>query len=53
MKEILLGFLGKYTALAILLGCLTYVVNMLSFNLKNEITLELFESNWILYIYII
>ncbi|AKB33453.1 hypothetical protein MSSIH_2763 [Methanosarcina siciliae HI350] len=51
MKETLFAYLGKYTVLSITLGSLVYVIDKLSFNLNNEITLELFESNWIFFIY--
>lgn len=50
MRGTLLAFLGKYTVLSISLGLLACVIDKLSFNLKNEITVELIEENWIAFI---
>lgn len=50
MKGTLLTFLGKYTVLSLSLGLLAYVIDTLSFNLKNGITVESFEKNWIIFI---
>lgn len=50
MRGALLAFLGKYTLLSLSLGLLACVIDKLSFNLKNEITVELFEKNWIIFI---
>jgi len=50
MRGTLLTFLGKYTVLSLSLGLLAYVIDKLSFNLKNEITVEILEKDWIIFI---
>ncbi|KKG69842.1 hypothetical protein DU43_18385 [Methanosarcina mazei] len=53
MKGTLLAFLGKYTVLSITFGFLVYAIDRFPFNSSNGITLDLFESNWIVFIYMI